>query len=57
MNYWLINGIGIEAVRLPTALHKFGQHLERTADLKIQKSGRIEWKKIDKKAFIATRRR
>jgi len=50
MNYWLINGIGIEAVRLPTALHKYGQWMEKNqlkGDLpRLSESGKIDWRRI-----------
>jgi len=47
MNYWEINGMTFEAVRLPTALHKYGQWYERTfGKPPTGTTGMITWKKL-----------
>ena len=57
MKYWLISGIGIKAVRLPTALHKYGQWLEKNLFMgKVPKTGdgsSIAWKRISEEQYKA----
>jgi hypothetical protein len=47
MNYWLINGMGVQAVDISTALHKYGQWLRNNKGKPtVGDSGKIDWKRI-----------
>lgn len=52
MNYWLINGIGIDAVNLSTALHKYGQWImHNKGKPTTSEAGRITWRRTTKKVY------